>query len=130
MVEFWRQAVDTLNRGGDQPGIAGGEEANPVLNSPRVGSGAKAFESPTYDSAGNLIREFPPTPRAHGFSDIVDNYAAQAQKFPLDSGKTLYQLEGSYNGVPGRFEWIVDNGEVTHRMFIQGGTISGVPIRP
>ena len=43
---------------------------------------------------------------------------------------TLYQLEGSLNGVPGRFEWIIQDGYVTHRMFIQNGTMNGVPIKP
>lgn len=44
--------------------------------------------------------------------------------------ETLYQLAGSLNGVAGRFEWIIQDGSVTHRMFIQGGTMNGVPIIP
>ena len=43
---------------------------------------------------------------------------------------TLYQLDGSLNGVAGRFEWIIQDGNVTHRMFIQNGTMNGVPIKP
>jgi hypothetical protein len=40
----------------------------------------------------------------------------------------MFQIEGSLNGVAGRFEWIVDQGAVTHRMFVEGGTVNGVPI--
>jgi hypothetical protein len=107
------------------------EGANPVFNIPRVGSGAKMDpEYPIYDAGGNMIREFPPTPQVHGFSDLVDNYAALAQRFPVSNGGTLYQIGGSSNGVAGRFEWIVQNGAVTHRMFVPGGSINGVPISP
>lgn len=45
-------------------------------------------------------------------------------------GADLYQLSGSNNGVLGRFEWIVENGEVTHRMFIENGTMNRRPILP
>jgi filamentous hemagglutinin len=66
----------------------------------------------------------------HAFNDIVDNYAGMATKTPVKNG-TLYQLEGSLNGVPGRFEWIIDSstgrypGEVSHRMFVPSGTSVG-----
>ncbi|MCO8167527.1 polymorphic toxin-type HINT domain-containing protein [Pseudomonas sp. 21LCFQ02] len=77
-------------------------------------------------------QEFPSTPVAHGFPDIVDNYANSATKFPLKNGASLYQASGSYNGVAGRFEWIVDPklGGVTHRMFVPNGTVNGIPVKP
>ena len=65
----------------------------------------------------------------HAFSDIVDNYAGYATKSSISNG-TLYQLQGSLNGVAGRFEWIVQNHSVTHRLFVKGGTINGIPILP
>jgi hypothetical protein len=34
------------------------------------------------------------------------------------------------NGIAGRFEWIIDLGAVTHRMFVRGGAVTGVPIVP
>jgi hypothetical protein len=34
----------------------------------------------------------------------------------------------THYGVAGRFEWIIDQGMVTHRMFVAGGTVNGVPI--
>lgn len=40
----------------------------------------------------------------------------------------LYQIEGRYNGKYGVFEWIVDDsGNITHRRFITGGTVTGKP---
>jgi hypothetical protein len=44
--------------------------------------------------------------------------------------RTLIQLPGTVNGVAGRFEWIVEGDRITHQMFVRGGTISGVPIKP
>jgi hypothetical protein len=51
-------------------------------------------------------------------------------KSNLGNNATLYQLDGSLNRIPGRFEWIIQNGNTTHRMFIPNGTMIGVPIRP
>ena len=65
----------------------------------------------------------------HKFNDIVDNYAGMAVKTEIDNGM-LYQIEGSLNGVEGRFEWILQDDHVTHRMFIPGGKITGIPIKP
>jgi hypothetical protein len=39
----------------------------------------------------------------------------------------LSQIKGSNNGVDGVFEWIVDEGNVTHRRFIPGGQVTGRP---
>lgn len=39
----------------------------------------------------------------------------------------LRQIEGSNNGIGGVFEWIVDQGNVTHRRFIPGGKVTGLP---
>jgi hypothetical protein len=30
----------------------------------------------------------------------------------------------------GCFEWIVDGGNLTHQMFVRGGTVNGIPIKP
>lgn len=39
----------------------------------------------------------------------------------------LYQVEGSLNGKEGVFEWIIDQGQMTHRRFIPGGRVTGYP---
>jgi hypothetical protein len=77
-------------------------------------------------------QEFPPATNAHGFNDIIDNYAGDAVKTSLKNGSTLYQIEGTLNGTSGRFEWIIDPilGGVSHRMFVSGGKVNGVPTKP
>jgi hypothetical protein len=32
--------------------------------------------------------------------------------------------------VSGRFEWMVDGGDLTHQMFVRGATINGISIKP
>lgn len=91
---------------------------NSVIGKPRTGSANKLPDG------------------QHGFNDIIDNYAGDAAKFDIPTrgpgGKVvrtseLRQIEGSNNGVDGVFEWIVDQGNVTHRRFIPGGTVTGLP---
>ena len=69
----------------------------------------------------------------HSFSRIVDNYAGSGSSFTIKGGdgilRQLYQVEGSLHGVSGRFEWILEAGKITHRQFVPGGTINGIPIK-
>ena len=89
----------------------------------------------TSHSITNDIIDLPRTGSAlktdiyHAFPNIIDNYAGYATKTQINNG-TLYQLLGSLNGVSGRFEWIVQNQQVTHRLFVEGGGINGIPILP
>jgi hypothetical protein len=110
--------------------------SHPVLDNTRTGSALKPYDG------------------QHGFNDIIDNYAKDAQKFDLIGGdkvqRELYQIEGGqksyeykqiydktqgFNSIErttvdqdGIFEWIVDPTEgVTHRRFIPGGEITGKP---
>jgi len=91
---------------------------NSVIGKPRTGSAYKLPDG------------------QHGFNDIIDNYAGDAAKFDIPTkgpgGKVvrtseLRQIQGSNNGADGVFEWIVDQGNVTHRRFIPGGTVTGLP---
>ena len=84
--------------------------SNDIINLPRVGHALK-------------------TDPHHAFPDIIDNYAGYATVTSINNG-TLYQIEGSLNGIGGRFEWICQNGQVTHRMFVKDGSINGIPIKP
>lgn len=119
---------------------------NPVLESPRSGSALKIDNSNPVKEKGSIytidpitgevstkqnsiiVNEFPNIPKAHGFSDIVDNYAGFSQVTDLGNAK-LYQVQGSQNGVLGRFEWIIQDGKVTHRMFVRNPELNGVPIK-
>ncbi|HET6383031.1 MAG TPA: hypothetical protein VFJ58_06530 [Armatimonadota bacterium] len=95
-------------------GAAAPLDANPLKGLPRVGSALK-------DDLVAGGKGWPTgAAKACTFPDIVDNFADSATEFPLNRGARLYQIEGSNNGVPGRFEWIVDDGRVTHRMFVRG----------
>ncbi len=43
----------------------------------------------------------------------------------------LYQIPGELNGAAGRFEYIVNQAnQLTHQLFVPGGTINGIPIDP
>lgn len=69
---------------------------------------------------------------AHYFSNIVDNYMSYGSKFTIQGNdnvyRSLFQVKGSLHGNDGIFEWIVETGgNVTHRVFIKNGKISGVP---
>lgn len=90
---------------------------NSVLGKPRIGSANK-------------------TDPTHRFNDIIDNYAGYASKFDIPTKgpggevvrtSELRQIEGSLNGKDGVFEWIIDQGNVTHRRFIPGGKVTGFP---
>lgn len=103
------------------------------MDSTRVGSGLKVdYIRSQYIldpiTGKKILKEFPTVAQSHGFNDIIDNYAGYATKTQVDGG-TLYQIEGSLNGVEGRFEWILEEGYVVHRMFVKNGTINGVPIK-
>ncbi|MEX0362923.1 MAG: RHS repeat domain-containing protein, partial [Allomuricauda sp.] len=68
----------------------------------------------------------------HYFSNIVDNYMSQASKWTIKGTdgvhRSLYQLKGSLRGQNGIFEWIVESGgNVTHRVFIPNGKLTGIP---
>jgi hypothetical protein len=120
-----RVALSAILKGGFYSG------SNPILGLPRVGSALKVdYSKPVYNEAGKITREFPNVATAHGFPNVVDNFADKAIGFKLPDGALLYQLGGSFNKVSGRFEWIAENGQITHRMFVKGGTINGIPIQP
>ena len=94
-----------------------GPVSNPVTDSIRTGSALKPDVH-------------------HAFPDIVDNYAGYASRFTITGGdgkeRLLLQLEGSLNGEPGVFEWIVDPDPargVTHRRFIRHGITKPAPKR-
>lgn len=91
---------------------------NPVIGKPRIGS---------------AVNKSDPT---HNFNNIIDNYAGDATKFDIPTKgiggqvvrkSELRQIEGYLNGKDGVFEWIIDQGNITHRRFIPGGKVTGFP---
>ena len=91
--------------------VHNGVACNPIQGLPRTGSALK-------------------TDPYHAFSNIVDNFASGSTATNLKNGAMLHQIEGSLNGVVGRFEWIAHGENVTHRMFVPGGILNGIPIKP
>lgn len=115
-----KPATTPVELPGGGKGVIDGPKAidNSVIGKPRVGSANKLPDG------------------QHGFDDIIDNYAGDAAKFEIPTKgpggevvrvSELRQIEGSNNGVGGVFEWIVDEGNVTHRRFIPGGQVTGLP---
>jgi len=91
-----RAGVGDVSKGARKSGV---NITNDILGKPRVGSALKLDDY-------------------HAFNNILDNYAGAATKTGLNNGATLYQIEGSLNGISGRFEWITQSGNVIHRMFV------------
>ncbi|MGX7263502.1 hypothetical protein [Enterococcus crotali] len=139
------KTVENKNTGGaDQKVIE--EIINPIIEAPRSGSGLKVDDIKPVKGKGSvydidpltgkpptkqtqiIIDEFPNVPKAHGFTDIIDNYAGLAEVTDLGNAK-LYQIQRSQNGVMGRFEWIIQDEKVTHRMFVRNPELNGVPIK-
>ena len=97
---------------------------------------------PSAAEAADLVRGAKPVGSAlkgdaahRAASFVVDDIASKGTVFRTVGGdgvaRTLVQAPGELNGVAGRFEWIVDrSGNLTHQMFVKGGSINGVPIKP
>ena len=113
----------------------------------RAAKAAKAGASwtralPTTAEAADLIRGATPVGSAlksdalhRAASFAVDGVAQNGSVFRHVGGdgveRVLIQAPGEVNGVTGRFEWLVDGaGNLTHQMFVRGGTINGVLIKP
>ena len=109
--------------------------AGAYLNTKRSNSAPSTTKPKVTSTIKNDVIDLPRTGSAlktdpyHAFPNIVNNYAGYATKSPISNG-TLYQLQGSLNGTVGRFEWIIQNQQVTHRIFVPGGGINGIPIMP
>jgi RHS repeat-associated protein len=92
---------------------------------------------------GNLVLRATPFGTALSKSDaghragtfVVDAIKTQGFPFLITGGdgvqRLLVQLPGALNGLAGRYEWIIhDTVWLTHQMFVRGGSINGIPIKP
>jgi hypothetical protein len=131
LINAMSMSDESAGGGGTQhadPASGTGSTKIPSSQTPS-GQGPGVSASPR---AGSALKSDP----HHAFPDVVDNFAGSAKQFQIPTrgpGGTvvrhseLYQVEGSLNGRNGVFEWIVDQGNMTHRRFIPGGTITGYP---
>jgi RHS repeat-associated protein len=111
--------VSSMGLGGSAKGVAQAlsVEGKALLTANPVGSAVKAD----------------PAHRAATF--MREKAAANGSNFAITGGdgvtRTLTQVPGDFNGVAGRYEYIVDSlNNLTHQMFVRGGSINGVPIKP
>lgn len=82
---------------------------------------------------GSALKKADPAHRAATF--MREEAAANGTHFAITGGdgvtRTLTQVPGVFNGAAGRYEYIVDNiNNLTHQMFVRGGSINGIPIKP
>jgi RHS repeat-associated protein len=86
----------------------------------------------TANPVGSALKADP----AHRMATFMrEEAAATGTNFAIVGGdgvtRTLTQVSGSFNGVRGRYEYIVDSlNNLTHQMFVRGGSINGIPIKP
>lgn len=110
------ERLKNLWRKSDVPSPLSPQQAEDKIKvAERVGSGKKA-------DVDHRSASFP-----------VDDIAGKGTVTEIVGGDgravTLVQMPGELNGVPGRFEWILDGDKVTHQMFVRNGTINGIPIK-
>ena len=119
-------------------GVRGGGRRNGGITNGSGGSFATSSASEIENAIVGRARSGSATKTdpLHAFPDMVDNYASNAAKFSIPTKgiggvvsrqSELYQVEGSLNSKRGVFEWVVDQGQVTHRRFIPSGKITGLP---
>jgi hypothetical protein len=114
------QVVNSVTSGGGRGGAQAarlGAQGRALMNAQPVGS---ALKSDVFHRAATFARgeaaRFGTHFRIRGNDGVT---------------RTLTQVAGEVNGTAGRFEYIVDPaGKLTHQLFVPGGRINGVPIRP
>jgi hypothetical protein len=90
---------------------------NALLNPKPIGSALKADK---YHNAATFMRDA--AAQNGTYFDVVGADGTT---------RSLVQFPGTLDGQAGRFEYIIDqSGNLTHQMFVPGGTINGIPITP
>lgn len=99
------------------------------------------FRLPTPAQAARRIKDATPVgsalkadPAHRAATFVVDDVVRNGSVFKIVGGdkvaRVLVQVPGGLNGTSGRYEWILDGANLTHQMFVRGGTINGVAIKP
>lgn len=101
-----------------------------IASAAAVGTGFPGLRNA--NPVGSALKDDPAHRAAFWMRDEAAD-SGQVSKIVGGDGvqRTLIQMPGEMNGVAGRFEYIVDPaGNLTHEMFVEGGSINGVPIQP
>jgi hypothetical protein len=132
---------DSSEGGSSSPG-ASSDDPSDLLNLANLADGIVAKEAvPTPAEAQDLVKAAEPVEsalkddawhRSAAFAadDIADNGTVSSITGGDGVQRLLIQAPGEVNGVAGRFEWILEGDRITHEMFVRGGTINGIPIKP
>ncbi|MBI3448833.1 MAG: hypothetical protein HY049_07970 [Acidobacteria bacterium] len=128
-LSFWVNAV-TFGRGSkglNLLGRLGAQEGKVALEA--AGTAARIREA---EVAEQLLAKTDAFHRAPTF--LVDEIAEQGTVFDIvgEDGvaRTLVQLPAEVNGIGGRVEWLVGPNGLEHQVFVEGGTINGIPNVP
>ncbi len=141
------RSTDTQDDGGRTATLKKGalhprNDAPQLLRVSHTSIATKPGGVPTPAEAADLVKGAKPVGSAlksdaahRAGSFVVDDIASNGSVFRFVGGdgvtRTLVQTPGELNSVAGRFEWIVDGaGNLTHQMFVKGGSINSVPIKP
>lgn len=122
--------------------LIGGQQALDVTA--RAGGAATQAlpKNPSLADAARLVRDARPVASAlksdtfhRAATWAIDDIASSGSVYRYFGSdgiqRTLVQVPGKLNGIAGRFEWIVDSaGNLTHQIFVKGGSINGIPIKP
>jgi len=108
--------------------------ANGTTSKPSPNTASNKISNAEYKPGSSAsIKTMDGADAEHRFPAIIKNYGSSAFEFNIVGKdkvtRQLYQILGSLNGTSGRFEWIMENGQITHQQFVRGGTINGIPIK-
>lgn len=124
---------------GDATATAAGEGQRADIAPVDVGSGGGRVSGRSLDAIANGDRigsslKRDPFHSAPAWAE-PDDVAANGQECSITGGdgvsRTLVQSTATVNDISGRFGWVINpHRTVSHQLFVPGGTIKGVPIRP
>jgi RHS repeat-associated protein len=121
--------------------IAGAAAVAAVTTTEAATTAATALSGTAAIAASRALARAEPVGRALA-SDVYHRSATWMRDIAVRSGThysiqsgnvraVLTQVAGELNGLPGRFEYIVNRaGQLTHQLFVRGGSINGVPSKP
>ena len=103
---------------GAADGAVSTESLDSIANGDRIGS---ALKRDAYHNAPSWVDP--------------NGIAVNGQEFSITGGdgviRTLVQSPATVNSIAGRVEWLINSdGTIGHQLFVEGGSINGVPTLP